>query len=75
MAGLGKGPKCGILFTYDPAKEKDWTINEGGGTEVHYHIVFDRDKLEIRYGLGFNTQYVPFANLFKITNASKVWDT
>lgn len=62
LAGLGKLPKRGVLFTYDPAKEKNWAINEGGGTEVQYHIVFDADSLEVRYGLGFNTQYVPFAN-------------
>jgi len=62
LASLGKVPKRGILFTYDPAKENDWAINEGGGTELQYHIAFDADDLEVRYGLGFNTQYVPFAN-------------
>lgn len=62
LAGLGKVPKRGILFTYDKAKENDWAINEGGGTELQYHIAFDADNLEVRYGLGFNTQYVPFAN-------------
>jgi len=62
LAGLGKVPKRGILFTYDTAKENDWAINEGGGTELQYHIAFDADDLEVRYGLGFNTQYVPFAN-------------
>jgi MoxR-like ATPase len=62
LAGLGKVPKRGILFTYDAAKENDWAINEGGGTELQYHIAFNTDDLGIRYGLGFNTQYVPFAN-------------
>lgn len=62
LAGLGKVPKRGILFTYDTTKENDWAINEGGGTELQYHIAFDTDDLEVRYGLGFNTQYVPFAN-------------
>lgn len=62
LAGLGKVPKRGILFTYDYSKGNDWAINEGGGTEIQYHIAFNADDLEIRYGLGFNTQYVPFAN-------------
>ena len=62
LAGLGKVPTRGILFTYDTNKKNDWSINEGGGTELQYHIAFDTDELEIRYGLGFNTQYVPFAN-------------
>lgn len=62
LAGLGKVPKRGILFTYDTSKENDWSINEGGGTELQYHIAFDADDLVIKYGLGFNTQYVPFAN-------------
>ncbi|MDD3877842.1 MAG: AAA family ATPase [Bacteroidales bacterium] len=62
LAGLGKAPKRGILFTYDTVKENDWAINEGGGTELQYHIAFYGDDLEVRYGLGFNTQYVPFAN-------------
>jgi Cdc6-like AAA superfamily ATPase len=62
LAGLGKVPKRGILFTYDTAKANHWAINEGGGTELQYHIAFDADDLVIKYGLGFNTQYVPFAN-------------
>ncbi len=60
LAKLGKSPKKGILFTYDTDKGKDWAINEGGGIEVQYHIGFVDNF--IRYGLGFNTQYVPFAN-------------
>jgi hypothetical protein len=62
LAGLGKVPKRGIFFTYDTEKEYDWAINEGGGTELQYHITFHADDLKVRYGLGFNTQYVPFAN-------------
>lgn len=62
LAQMGRAPKRGILFTYDDVKSNDWAINEGGGTEIQYHIVFDSSRLEIRYGLGFNTQYVPFAN-------------
>lgn len=41
-------------------KTRDWSINEGGGTELQYHL-FLRNNV-IGYGLGFNTQYVPFAN-------------
>ncbi|WJJ98234.1 AAA family ATPase [Algibacter luteus] len=39
---------------------RDWVINPGGGTEFQYHL-FLRDNV-VCYGLGFNTQYVPFAN-------------
>jgi MoxR-like ATPase len=62
LAGLRKTPKRGILFAYDLVKGNDWAINEGGGTELQYHIAFNSIDLEIKYGLGFNTQYVPFAN-------------
>lgn len=41
-------------------KERDWVINPGGGTEIQYHL-FLRNK-KVSYGIGFNTQYVPFAN-------------
>jgi DNA polymerase III delta prime subunit len=61
LAGLGKVPKRGILFKLTD-QSRDWAINEGGGTELQYHIAFEVNDLEIRYGLGFNTQYVPFAN-------------
>lgn len=37
-----------------------WAINQGGGTEVQYHLSIEDDNL--RYGLGFNALYVPFAN-------------
>jgi MoxR-like ATPase len=59
LAGLGKVPKRGILFKYEDEK-RDWAINEGGGTEVQYHLAFNKDDEEIRYGLGFNTQTVQF---------------
>lgn len=59
LARLGRSPQKYILFKYDN-EERDWAINEGGGTEIQYHI-FMRDN-EIGYGLGFNMQYVPFAN-------------
>lgn len=60
LAGLRKVPKRGILFTYDQNKGRYWAINEGGGTELQYHVAFNKDDLKIRYGLGFNTQYVPY---------------
>lgn len=59
LAGLGKVPRRGILFKYEDEK-RDWAINEGGGTEVQYHLAFNEDDEEIRYGLGFNTQTVQF---------------
>ena len=62
LAKLGRRPTRGILFTYDPSKKRDWAINEGGGTEVQYQITFYENELKINYGLGFNTQYVQFAN-------------
>jgi len=59
LAQKKKSSSSGILFKYDD-EERDWAINEGGGTEVQYHIYLRDDK--VGYGLGFNTQYVPFAN-------------
>ena len=41
--------------------EEGWAINKGGGVEIQYHLTFNEDDREIKYGLGFNTQYVPFA--------------
>lgn len=58
LARLGRRPR-GILFKYEN-EDRDWAINEGGGTEIQYHI-YMRDA-EIGYGLGFNMQYVPYAN-------------
>lgn len=59
LAELGKVPKRGILFKYED-ESRDWAINEGGGTEVQYHLAFNEDEREIRYGLGFNTKTVQF---------------
>lgn len=71
LANLGKLPKRGILFVYDKSKGRDWAINEGGGTEIQYHIAFDEKNLIIRYGLGFNTQYVQFANAMSMVDYMK----
>lgn len=59
LANLGKAPNRYSLFKYTD-ENRNWAINEGGGTEIQFHIYF-RNK-EVGYGLGFNTQYVPFAN-------------
>lgn len=59
LAGLGKVPKRGILFKYED-EARDWAINEGGGTEVQYHLAFIEADEEIKYGLGFNTKTVQF---------------
>lgn len=48
------------LFIYSSDKNRDWVINSGGGTELQYHLYFRGNK--VGYGLGFNTQYVPFSN-------------
>ncbi|WP_282017703.1 AAA family ATPase [Salegentibacter mishustinae] len=47
------------LFIFSDS-ERDWVINPGGGTEIQYHLFLRNGKLS--YGIGFNTQYVPFAN-------------
>ena len=63
LANLGKSPKRGILFAFNKKNVgRDWAINEGGGIEIQYHIGLDINSLEFRYGLGFNSQYVQFAN-------------
>lgn len=59
LAFLGRASTSGILFKYED-EDRDWAINEGGGIEIQYHL-FLRDNL-VGFGLGFNTQYVPFAN-------------
>lgn len=59
LAHLGKAPNRYIFFKFIN-EARDWAINEGGGTEVQIHIYY-RDN-EVGYGVGFNTQYVPFAN-------------
>jgi MoxR-like ATPase len=59
LAGLGRAASLNQLF----GNIKDhWAINEGGGTELQYHININREVNKIQYGLGFNMQYVPFAN-------------
>ncbi len=50
----------GQLFKYDN-QERNWSINEGGGTEVQYSISIDNSNI-MRYGIGFNAQYVKYAN-------------
>ncbi len=59
LAGLAKAPNRKIFFKYKNLS-RDWAINEGGGTEIQYHIYL-RDG-ELGYGLGFNAQYVPYEN-------------
>lgn len=59
LAHLNKSPNRNVLFKYSDTN-RDWAINEGGGTEIQFHVYLRDD--EIGYGLGFNTQYVPFAN-------------
>ncbi|WP_452232061.1 AAA family ATPase [Lacinutrix sp. MEBiC02595] len=49
--------------------DRDWSINEGGGTELQYHLFFRNNT--VGYGLGFNTQYVPFANEFTTVDYMK----
>ncbi|RYE50895.1 MAG: hypothetical protein EOP48_19050, partial [Sphingobacteriales bacterium] len=62
LANLGRRPTGGMLFTYDRNSNRNWAINEGGGTEIQYHIGVELSDKSLVYGLGFNTQYVPFAN-------------
>ena len=59
LSGAGRASSSGILFKLNN-DNRDWAINEGGGTEIQYQLCYDEN--EIRYGLGFNAQYVPFAN-------------
>lgn len=58
LAELGKSPSRTTLFSY--TKDRDWAINEGGGIELQYHVSI-RDNA-LKYGLGFNAQYVPYKN-------------
>ncbi len=60
LAKLGRAPARDRLFEYDPDSGRDWAINQGGGTEVQFHLFFRPDSWG--YGLGFNAQYVPFKN-------------
>ena len=59
LNGAGRASSSGILFKLNN-DNRDWAINEGGGTEIQYQLCYDENG--IRYGLGFNAQYVPFAN-------------
>lgn len=59
LSHASRASSGGILFKFSN-DERDYAINEGGGTEVQYHI-FLRDDV-LGYGIGFNAQYVPFAN-------------
>lgn len=59
LLGLGRAASSNELFSYSQ-DDRDWAINKGGGAEVQYHIYW-RDGF-VGYGLGFNTQYVPFKN-------------
>ena len=54
LAGLGKCPVKNILFKYNENSGRNWAINEGGHTEIQFHI-YMRDN-EVGYGLGFNMQ-------------------
>ena len=60
LAKLGRAPARDRLFEYDPDSGRDWAINQGGGTEIQFHLFFRPDSWG--YGLGFNAQYVPFKN-------------
>ncbi|EIA08682.1 AAA family ATPase [Flavobacterium frigoris] len=64
LSKKGRSAKKGFLFVYDSDSNRNWSINEGGGTEIQYHIAFNIENLKLNYGLGFNTQYVPHANEF-----------
>jgi len=70
VAKLGRRPK-NILFAYDVSKNRNWAINEGGGIEIQYHIGIDPDNEIVYYGLGFNTQYVQFANAKSMVEYAK----
>ena len=59
LAGLRRSPRQGVLFKYED-EDRDWAINEGGGTEIQYHIFMNDGA--IGYGLGFNMQYVQYKN-------------
>ncbi len=49
-----------LFIVSDKDKDRDWVINPGGGTQIQYHLFLRNGKL--CFGIGFNTQYVPFAN-------------
>ena len=52
------------IFNKDHANKNDgWSINYGGHFEIQYHISFG---INIRYGLGFNTDGRPLKNITRI---------
>lgn len=59
LGNHSRATSSGILFKFID-EDRDWVINEGGGAEVQYHLFLHGNALG--YGLGFNAQYVPFAN-------------
>lgn len=59
LSNSGRASSYGILFKF-VEDGRDWVINEGGGTEIQFHLYYRENT--IGYGLGFNAQYVPFAN-------------
>lgn len=59
LSNSGRASSANILFKYVD-QGRDWVINEGGGVEIQYHLYYRQNS--IGYGLGFNAQYVPFAN-------------
>lgn len=73
-AKLGRRPK-NILFAYDVSKNRNWAINEGGGIEIQYHLGIDPENEIVYYGLGFNTQYVQFANAKSMVEYAKPFMT
>lgn len=60
LLGKARSATKGQLFKIE--NRNNWFINEGGGCEVQYHCAFYPDEQRVIYGLGFNTQYVPFVN-------------
>ena len=59
LSNSGRASSADILFKFVD-EDRDWVINEGGGKEVQYHFYVRQNG--VGYGLGFNAQYVPFAN-------------
>ena len=53
LARMDRSPRKDVLFKYDSGHE-GWAINEGGHTEIQFHIYMRDD--EVGYGLGFNMQ-------------------
>lgn len=68
---LGAGRTAGNNELFGNVNSNGWAINKGGGIEVQYHLNFDEEELVIKYGLGFNTQYVQFANAMSMVQYTK----